>query len=57
MVLGKISNNGDAHFLLLLKKIKISATLDPPNRRWGVLFNRGALKNAVVCEFKGFLAL
>ena len=38
-------------FLLLLKKIKISATFDPPNRRWGVIFNRGAPKNVVFLSF------
>ena len=32
------------HFLLLLKKIKISATLHPPNRRYGAIFNWGAPK-------------
>ena len=39
-------------FLLLLKKIKISATLDPPNRRWGAIFNRGAPKIVVVLRLK-----
>ena len=34
-------------FLLLIKKIKISATLDPPNRRWGPFFNQGAPKIVV----------
>ena len=39
-------------FLLVLKKIKISATLDPPNRRWGAIFNRGAPKNVVFFSSK-----
>ena len=41
-------------FLLLPKKIKISATLDPPNRRWGAIVNRGASKNVVFLSFKDF---
>ena len=39
---------------MLLKKIKISATFDPPNRRWGAIFNQGAPKNVVFLRFKGF---
>ena len=41
-------------FCLLSKKIKISATLDPPNRRWGAIFNRGTPKNVVFFSLKGF---
>ena len=43
-------------FLLLLKKIKISATFDPPNRRWGAIFNRGAPKNGVFFSLNSFPA-
>ena len=52
--IGKIFFTKSGQFLLLIKKIKISATFDPPNRRWGAIFNRGAPKNVVFLSFKGF---
>ena len=45
----KILFTKSGHFLLLLKKIKISATPDPPNRRWGAILNRGPPK---CCQIK-----
>ena len=33
--------------LLLLKKIKISETPEPPNRRWGAVFSRKSPQNVV----------
>ena len=51
---GKIFFTKNGQFLLLLKKIKISATLDPPNRRWGAILNRGTSKNVVFFYLKGF---
>jgi len=50
--IGKNFFTKSGQFLLLLKKIKISATLDPPNRRWGAILNWGTPKNVVFLSFK-----
>ena len=48
----KISFTKSGQFLLLLKKIKISATPDPPNRRWGAIFSNKSLENVVFLRLK-----
>ena len=52
--IGKIFFTKSGQFLLLLKKIKILATLEPPNCRWGAIFDCGAPKNGVFFSLKAF---